>query len=295
MSIANLSQIVANVDAFESISVEMDSKDKSPIPQPVLIVGQEGTGKTTLLSRLIRTREKDKCLWIDGRTVFSSDYIIGLCMRENASFVFIDDIDYYFSRCGFDEQYRLRRFLNEEGAPMLLATISRVMPALAEYGAPFFEGVKSVYLKPVSIEVLESVFNKSQIGRATAMFHLLPPTIESVLQISYAIKLSNAQSKDTAVLLRFYSGKYKHIYDGLPAHSQHILNALAEEGDSMAIPELRERSGLPTNILTAYLKSLRDNGIVSVDKSGKRHSRYAIKSALFRLWLRQSNQPLDRR
>ncbi len=45
---------VANTAAFNAIKAEIEGNIGSKIPQPVLIIGQEGSGKTTLMQWLIK-------------------------------------------------------------------------------------------------------------------------------------------------------------------------------------------------------------------------------------------------
>ncbi len=53
------------------------------------------------------------------------------------------------------------------------------------------------------------------------------------------------------------------------------------------IADIREASGLTSGILTPYLKSLKDKGIISKDSSVKRNTKYFIKDPLFRKWLKK--------
>lgn len=281
----NISSYIANVDAFEAVNQEIASNLASTIPQPVMIVGQEGSGKTTLLRRLFDSYDH-RSLWIDGRSIFSSDYIVGQCRQNKASVVFIDDMDYYFSRCSYDEQSRLRRYLFNEGAPMLIASISKIIPALAEYSAPFFDGFKKVYLNPISKESLSTLLRSGYIERGMSMYELLPPTIKSVELINLILQINDNPVHDTSILLSLFSEKFSSIYRGLPTYSQQILNVMDSDGIGLTIPEIREKNALPTNILSAYLTSLRKLDIVKADKSVRKNTRYSIKDPMFSLWLK---------
>lgn len=275
-----------NEDVFDAIKLEMISSVGSSIPQPTIIIGQDGSGKTTLLRRLYQLWAAQDGIWIDGRTIFSSDYIIDLCVSEKASVVFIDDMDYYLQRCSYDEQFRLRRYLYGDGAPMMIASASKVVPALFEYEAPFFEGLKKMYLNPVSEDYVKQMFGRDDCERALSMFKLLPPVVKSVNLIRDIMELNDAPSRDLRILLSFFSDKFRIIYQGQPTYSQQILNALAGGECGMTMPEIRAKSGLPTNILTAYLKILKNHGLISVDKSVKKNTKYFLNDSLFRIWLR---------
>lgn len=291
MDIKNaLSSLTVNEDVFNAVRSEIEHNNiGDSIPQPIIVIGNEGFGKTTLLRRLYKVCMGKHIVWIDGRSLFSTADIIERHNLTNDSLLFIDDMDFYFTRCSYEEQFRLRRFLYNEGAPMLIATASRVLPALAEYDAPFFEGLKIIYLNPVSKDDISLLFDGKALERAVSMFDLMSPAVKSVGIIYNIIKLNNNSQTDKDILLSIFSDRYKNLYQRLPANSQNILNTLASNDNGMSIAEIRENSGLPTNVLTAYLKRLRDLGIITADKSIKRNTIYVLKDRLFRIWLAQSS------
>lgn len=290
----NIFSFAFNDDIFNIVMSEIKNNGSSLIPQPIMIIGQEGAGKTTILQRIYnKCRDRHK-IWIDGRSVFSTKDIIGSKYVTEDSLLFIDNIDYYFSRCSYDEQYKLRRILYNEGAPMMIATISKVLPAISEYEAPFFEGLKIVNIKPISKNQISGIFKNEYFYRACALFDLLPPTIKSIYTIFMVLASTESSNEDQKTLLSIFSHRYETLYKVQPSNSQHILNALSLSTAGMKIPEIRNSIGLKTSILTAYLKSLKKNGILSIDSSVKKSSIYSIKDPLFRLWL-QNSSPINPR
>jgi GTPase SAR1 family protein len=278
-----ISNFIANSAAFEAICDEVDGNVGSLIPQPVLVIGQEGSGKTTLLRRLITRYPNLRFVWIEGRFIFSSSDIIEQASGD--SILIVDNLDYFLERCSYEEQFRLRRFLYNEGAPMMIASVSKLTPALTEYKAPFFEGLKKIHLTPISISDISSLFDEKTVGRVSSMLNLTPPTISSVEIISRIINSNDNPEKDIKILLSHFSGIYKSAYFNVPTNSQRILNILGGSDTGMTIPEMRAVSGLASGILTSYLKNLRSQDIVSVDKTVKRNTKYLIKDPLFRIWL----------
>lgn len=280
-----ISTFIANSDAFNAICGEIDGNIGSSIPQPVLVIGQEGSGKTTLFRRLITKYTALHFVWIDGRFIFSSFDITEQASGD--SILIIDNLDYFLDRCSYEEQFRLRRFLYNEGAPMMIASVSKLVPALTEYKAPFFEGLKKIHLPPISVGDLNQIFSKDSIGRASAMFNFVPPTIKSVEIISNIIGEGSNPKDDLDFLLSYYSVIYREIYNNVPTNSQHILNILSNSEKDMTIPDIREASGLTSGILTPYLKSLKEKGLITKDSSVKRSTKYFIKDPLFRIWLKK--------
>lgn len=280
-----ISTFIANSAPFNAISGEIEGNIGSSIPQPVLIIGQEGSGKTTLFRRLVTKYPSLHFVWIDGRFIFKSSDIIEQVSED--SILLIDNLDYFFNRCTYEEQFRLRRFLYNEGAPMMIASVSKLIPALTEYKAPFFEGMKKIHLSPITVEDLNKIFGDDSIERARAMFNFVPPTINSV-KIIYNIIEAGANPKDDLVfLLSYYSHIYRDIYKNLPTNSQHILNILSNSEIDMTVPDIRQASGLSSGILTPYLKSLKEKGLIIKDCSVKRCTKYYIRDSLFKIWLKK--------
>lgn len=286
----SLSEMSVNDNTFHAVISEIGGNSGSSVPQSVMIIGQDGAGKTTLLRRIYNSdicRLKSR-VWIDGRTLFCSEDIISKAEQSEASVLFIDDMDFYLTRCSYEEQYRLRLFLYNEGAPMMISTVSKVLPALTDYEAPFFEGLKNVYIEPVLSESITRLFDKRDVSRAYRLMSLLPPTIRSIVTVHSIISQNDIPGKDISILVSMFSDKYRHYYQDLPTNSQHILNAFESGISSMTMPELRDKTGLSTNILTAYLKILGSLDIIRVDKSIKRKTKYSMRDPLFQIWLTQS-------
>lgn len=282
-----LSELTVNKDAYDALCSEIVNNAGSLIPQPVLVIGQNGAGKTTLLHRVYNSEfcRKISAVWIDGRVVFSSHDIISRAMAKDVSVVFIDDMDYFLTRCDYQEQFRLRRFLNEEHAPMLIASVSKMWGALSDYDAPFFEGLKNIYLSPISLSDISSCVDQHDFARMKSLLRLLPPTVKSV-EIAYSIiRINYLRERDNDVLLSIFEDKYRNCYFSLPTNSQHILNAFGTGAMALNIAGLRDLTGLPNSIMSAYLKSLESLGIIYADRSMKRKTMYSMRDPLYQLWL----------
>lgn len=223
----------------------------------MIIIGQDGAGKTALIRRLYESCPDRPRKLIDGRNIFSTSDIIESNIISNDSIIFIDNMDYYFKRCSYEEQHRLRRFLYNEGAPMMIVTINKILPAISEYEAPFFEGLKNIYINPISKEDISFICGDRYFNRAIDLLEFLPPTIKSLITVYSIIKLNANPMRDLEILLSIFSDKYRYLYQDQPTYSQHILNALGTSPSGMRIPEIRNLTGLKTSILTAYLKSLK--------------------------------------
>lgn len=119
------------------------------------------------------------------------------------------------------------------------------------------------------------------------MFKFVQPTIKSVEIISNIIESGVDLNDDLDHLLSYYSIINSGIYNSVSVNSQRILNIISNSEEEMTVPDIREASGLTSGILTPYLKSLKEKGIITKDSSVKRNTKYFIKDPLFRLWLKR--------
>lgn len=288
---------VSNVNdkIFNNILSDIDRGTQSEIPQPIVIIGVDGSGKSTLLRQLYTATVQSghASVWIDGRSIFSVKDILSHTGIGSNSVIFIDDIDFFFTRCSYTEQYELRSLLYNEGAPMLIGTVEKLLPAFSEYKAPFFEGLKLVYIPPVTLDDTTGISfsNPEEKERAQILFRLLPKTIRSVNIVRNIIRNNDNAKLDIAVLLSEFSYQYKHIYQSLPIYSQQILSAIGNApSPGQLLSDFRETTGLPTSVLSIYLRNLCTAGILTVDNSIKKKYRYAVKDPLFGEWLSNSHQ-----
>lgn len=280
-----------NSKTLRQINRHIEGEDSmGHIPQPMFIIGSGGTGKTSLLSELIRILEnngwENRVHFFDGKQFFSSADIIKAIdrcyenhMEEKRHIVIIDDIDFFFNRSSFDDQYALRNYLNREDAPLLIATAAEVTRSLADYQAPFFEGVRVIYLP--TIELDEATHNE----RLTKLLKYLPPVVRSVKTATEIIALSPDPENDMAELIKREEALYRLKLESLPINSQKILYALAKSSGTGSLTDLRKQTGLPAGTLSTYIKMLTKSGDIRKTDAAKRGAPYEINDKLFSLWL----------
>lgn len=281
-----------------------DERNTGHIPQPMFVVGSSGAGKTTLM-HLLRTRLNEEInigsvQCFDGKRFFCSADIISVIEGENydGSFrpegdsdtkrriVMIDDMDYFFNRSTFDDQYLLRNYLNHESSPLLIATISGVGKSLADYKAPFFEGVRLIYLPSIDKAALSSTgLSVETRRRLNSLMEYLPPVARSFKMALDVVATSECADNDLKELLDRFSQSYRFRLESLPVNSQKILYSIAQSNDPMTLTELRELTGLPSGILSTYLRQLAKSGEIRKTTADKRGAPYEIRDRLFKLWL----------
>ena len=275
---------------FNNLLSDIKKTACSEIPQPIVLVGVDGSGKTFILRQLYYEVIESgySAVWIDGRSIFSVKDITSHSDIFPNTIVFIDNIDFFFNRCSYEEQYELRSFLYNEGAPMLIASVEKILPAFSEYKAPFFEGLKFIHIPSVTIDgAIASLFvNQEEEDRAEKLLSLLPKTIRSVKIARNIIRDSDSPGNDITKLIDEFSAQYKHIYHSLPTYSQHILFAIGNTlAPGLLLSDIRKATKLPTSVLSIYLRNLCSAGILTADKRAKKGYRYTIKDPLFGEWL----------
>lgn len=275
---------------LNNILSDINKTAYSEIPQPIVLIGMDGSGKTSILRQLYFkvVESGHSTVWIDGRSIFSVKDITSHSDIFPNTIVFIDNIDFFFNRCPYEQQYELRSFLYNEGAPMLIASAEKILPAFSEYKAPFFEGLKFVHIPSVAIDgAIASLFvNQEEKDRAKKLLSLLPKTIRSVKIARNIIRDCDNPGDDISKLVNEFSSQYKQIYHSLPTYSQHILFAIGNTpAPGLLLSDIKNTTKLPTSVLSIYLRNLCSAGILTADKRVKKGYKYMIKDPLFGEWL----------
>ena len=270
--------ITINQQCVDAVIQQTKTVSEETIPQPIAIVGPEGSGKSTILLRL--QSQLESSILIDGREIFSTEDII--CQTNGASFILLDNADFYFQRTDYQEQYKLRAHLNQQGAPMLICTIKKIYRAFTDYDAAFFDGFQFEFIPKVEISTISNIDSK----RFNHLMNILPQYIRYI-NIAYDIVAQNTDiDRDITQLLNLLADKFTLIYNGLPANAQRIVTSLAKSPTGMKLGEIRHNSGLSSSTISTYMVSLVENGLVTKDTPAKMKTVYAIKDKCFALWLR---------
>lgn len=276
----------------------------SRIPQPMLIVGAHGSGKSSIINIFSKELEDRKDILtlkiFDGKLFFSSNDIItsiegdaydesqfyNLEKSPNRRIVIIDELDYYFKRSSFEDQYILRNYLSKETAPLLIGTLNTIDESISNYKAPFFEGIRLIYIPPFN-ESMYSLnnFTEEKASRLKIMMRYLSPTIGSYKLANDILSISNDEKTDLIELLDRHSPIFRRRFDELPLYSQSIIMALAYSHTPLSLSDLRERTGLASGTLSTYIRQIVESGFIHKVNPDKRGSPYIFSDALFKLWL----------
>ncbi len=315
----NTREILAiNEETYTSLINYLSKEDITKTAQPNLIVGESGCGKTFLMKRLYGNIKGNmgNALYpivIEGKSLFYNDDIWSQCalylnleggndcfeailkwqeINSKRIVLFVDNIQYYFERTDNTEQYGLRGKLNRNGAPIIIASSEKVLPAFTEYDAAFFDGFKINYLKPLSISTVEEITNGVyDINRLEKIMAYMPKTIRSMFIAVGILEKSNDSSKDLVFISDYFFSHYQEKFDTTSTQTQRILSTLSQADSGLTLSEIREITGQSNGKISPYLKLMIDQKLISKESKSLRGGIYSIMDPLFKLWLRHITVP----
>lgn len=307
--------LAINEEAFAALRSYLSKEDITKIAQPNLIVGESGCGKTFLIKRLysIVKENMGNTLYpivIEGKSLFSTDDIweqstLHLNIEgDNDSFdavlkwqetnskrvvLFVDNIQYYFERTDNTEQYGLRGKLNRSGAPIIIASSEKVLPAFTDYDAPFFDGFKITYLKPLTLSAVDEIKDGGyDTNRLEKIMAYMPKTIRSMFIAMGIVDKSEDSTNDLAFLSDYFFSHYQEKFDVTSTQTQRILSALSQSESGLTLSEIREITGQGNGKISPYLKLMIDQKQIRKEAKSLRGGIYSIIDPLFKLWLRHN-------
>ena len=304
-----------NEEAYTALSSYLSKEDVTKTAQPNLIVGESGCGKTFLMKRLYGIVKENMGntlhpIVIEGKSLFSTDDIWNQCALYlnmeggNDSFdailkwqetnsrrvvLFVDNVQYYFERTDNTEQYGLRGKLNRSGAPIIIASSEKVLPAFTDYDAAFFDGFKITYLKPLTISAVKEIKDGGyDINRLEKIMADMPKTARSMFIAMGILDKSEDSTNDFAFLSDCFFSHYQEKFDVTSTQTQRILSALSQSDSGFTLSEIREITGQGNGKISPYLKLMIDQKLISKEAKTSRGGIYSIVDPLFKLWLRHN-------
>ncbi len=304
-----------NEEIFSSLFDYIVKEEPGKTAQPHLIVGESGSGKTYLLKRLQDKVEKETAtafpVLIDAKALFSTEDIWLHCVRQlkltvssadgfddimlwqkthaRRIVLLIDNIQYYFNRTDNAAHYNLRGKLNKSGAPVLIAAINEVSAFVTDYKAAFFDGFKTLYIRPISVDeagiAFKQLFDKDIFN---ILWKYVPKTIRSLRIISNILKETSDMDTALAKLIDCFYPYYQNKYDSYPLQIQRLLSVLATSADGMSLKDIREKTKQDNGKISPYLKIMTDQKLIERISKTQRGAKYKIVDSLFCLWLKQN-------
>lgn len=213
----------------------------------------------------------------------------------------LDNIDRVFENVG-DDAAQLREVLLNYKDLKIIGGSTRMSEHFWSYAKPFYNffrviklgGLNSQEIKTLLLhwseiynlpQLKDFVENKpGQIETIRIMTDGLPRTLKFFISL-----IVNRSQKDSYGYLRqildYLTPLYQERLNSLPSAHRKIVLQLAFIWESTEVKTLAEACKMQSGLVSAHLKQLTTNGIVSKIETGKRNHFYKIEERFFNLWL----------
>lgn len=214
----------------------------------------------------------------------------------------IDNMSFIFDRLDKSEQHKLRAWLMQNEAPILIGASAVEIEDTFNYGAPFYDAFQISYLNKLSFEELLDILNNlakltnaqeilanihEEIARLKTIHQLIggnPRT--AVMLFKIIVKgFSKEINDDLEALLDEITPLYKARFEELAVQMQIIVDAIALHWDPMNLEQLRAETRLENGQLSPQLKRLVELGwLEKLDAYKAKGSAYQISERFFNIW-----------
>ena len=215
--------------------------------------------------------------------------------------LFFDNFGVFLNKLKDKEHKRLREVLITCADMRIVGASTFVDEATYDYGKPFFDFFKPVYLKGLNredtIKLLLKLNEKATSGDVKEIIEKNPGRIEALRRLTsgiprtivllYQIFVDNANGdsfKDLDALLDKVTPLYKSRMDDLPAQQQEIADIIAKNWDAITVKEIAKKAKMPSNAVSAQLKQLEKNRIITKKSTSTKNNMYQITERFFNIW-----------
>ena len=199
------------------------------------------------------------------------------------------------------EHQRLREVLITCSDIRIVGASTFVDETTYDYGKPFFDFFKPVYLKGLNkedtIKLLLKLNERAVSGDVKQIIENNPGRIEALRRLTsgiprtivllYQIFVDNANGssfKDLDSLLDKVTPLYKARMDDLSAQQQEITDIIAKNWDAISVNEIVPKAKMPSNAVSAQLKQLEKNRIIEKKETSTKNNLYQISERFFNIW-----------
>ena len=214
----------------------------------------------------------------------------------------VDNINLIFSRLKKDDQFVLRGWLMEKGAPVIIGASTALPNDTVDYQAPFYDAFQMHYLKKLRFEELIDLLKN--LAKLTQSEEVIPEIQKQLARLRTLHELTGGNPRTAVMLFRLivkgFSQEinedleaildeatpiYKARFEELPEQMQVIVDAIALNWAPINLGELRERTRYESNQLSPQLKRLTDIGwIEKINVSQAKGNAYQISERFFNIW-----------
>jgi tetratricopeptide (TPR) repeat protein len=229
----------------------------------------------------------------------------------------IDNVDALLAGLESNHQWALRRTLQSDDGPMLIAAASRYPGSTSDAKAPFYDFFRVQDLDKLSDpEVMHCLrtlaVNRHERGRGVltlieqdpgriAALNVVAGGNPRTLNVLYGV-LESHMSADVlsqlSAMLDTFTPWYQARTEEMPMQGRAVFDALALNWDPMTAASLGEATGLDTNGVSSQLSRLEKAGFVeavSLSSRAKGRNGYQVSERLFNIWYLMRNGSRSRR
>ncbi|OOV18207.1 tetratricopeptide repeat protein [Flavobacterium sp. LM4] len=214
----------------------------------------------------------------------------------------IDNMSFIFDRLDKSEQHKLRAWLMQNEAPILIGASAVEIEDTFDYGAPFYDAFQISYLNKLSFEELLDILNN--LAKLTNAQEILANINEEIARLKTIHQLTGGNPRtavmlfkiivkgfskeindDLEALLDEITPLYKARFEELSVQMQIIVDAIALHWDPMNLEQLRAETRLENGQLSPQLKRLVELGwLEKLDAYKAKGSAYQISERFFNIW-----------
>ena len=214
----------------------------------------------------------------------------------------IDNMSFIFDRLDKSEQHKLRAWLMQNEAPILIGASAVEIEDTFNYGAPFYDAFQISYLNKLSFEELLDILNN--LAKLTNAQEILANIHEEIARLKTIHQLTGGNPRtavmlfkiivkgfskeindDLEALLDEITPLYKARFEELSVQMQIIVDAIALHWDPMNLEQLRAETRLENGQLSPQLKRLVELGwLEKLDAYKAKGSAYQISERFFNIW-----------
>jgi tetratricopeptide (TPR) repeat protein len=236
------------------------------------------------------------------------------CERlQRRPLLLIDNLDTLLAGLSSHHQWGLRKRLQSDDGPVLIAAASRYPAATHDQAAAFYEFFRIQPLEKLNDQEVFSCLRNLAVHRGPAGQPVLtmldkdpgrvaalntmaggnPRTLSVLYGVLESHKSADVLSQLNAMLDTF-TGWYQARTEELPIQARAVFDALALNWDPMTAAALGLATGLDTPIISSQLTRLEKAGYVepvALSKGGKGRSGYQVSERFFNIWYLMRNGP----
>jgi len=217
----------------------------------------------------------------------------------------IDNLDLILDAIGNKDSWTLRRYLQQDGGPVMIGAATKALGQSAGREAAFYEFFQPDYLNPLDAHETEvcmralAAANGTEGKRVLAALDRQPERLRTlhtltggnprVLALVYRLLETDetgAAMADLEALLDQVTPYYKaRIEEYNTAHQRAVIDAIALHWDPITVSQLNQTTGIATTTLSGTItRMVRKDNIIETVKTSGSYSGYQMVERFFNIW-----------